>query len=168
MNTPAVKNPQNSNNKIPGLLVPIATGKLILPMTSVAEIVPYQPLRPVQQVADEEIPGWYLGSLAWRGVMVPALSFEVLNGGAIAPITPDSRLIVLNNTGVNSQLPFLSIPTSGIPRLSYVAADNIFENPNLPVKGYEKMQVIVAGEPATLPDIPKVEQICAILLGYQT
>ena len=166
MNTPTAGDLANKNDKIPSLLVPMATGSLIVPTVSVAEIVPRQPLQPRQPLANEETPVWYLGNLPWRGVMVPTLSFEALNGDPVAPITAESQLLVLNNTGVHAQLPFISLITSGIPRLRQVAAGDISENPALPLKDYAQMQVIVTGEPAILPDIPKIEQACAQLLGY--
>lgn len=156
----------DQTNEIPSLLVPMSDIKLLLPTVSVAEMIPYQAPQARQQVVYDSVPDWYLGNLAWRGVAVPMLSFERLNGELAANISADSQILVLNNTGVNAQLPFLCLPTQGIPRLSRVAMSEIAENTQALLKEYEEMRVHVAGEQAVIPDVAKMEETCAKMLGY--
>jgi len=154
-----------NTNEIPSLLVPMADSKLVLPTVSVAEMIPYQEPQARQAVALDTIPDWYLGSLNWRGVSVPMLSYESLNGDAAPDILPFSQILILNNTGVSSQLPFLCFPTQGIPRLSRVAMNEISQNTEAYVKEYEQMHVYVAGEQGVIPDVSKLEHSCINMLG---
>lgn len=154
----------NSATEIPSLLVPMGANKLVLPTVSVAEMVAYQ----APQINPEpagETPSWFLGDFLWRGVKVPMVSYEVLNGDALPDIKADSQLVVLNCTGVNKQLKFICMPTQGIPRLSRVAANEISENTRVNAKDYDQMQVFVAGEQAAIPDVEKLELECVRLLG---
>ena len=166
MDTPVVTEFDDNINEIPSLLVPMSNCKLILPTVSVAEMIPYQPPQERQNVVTDEIPKWYLGNLTWRGVSVPMVSYEQLNGELETPIRPESQLLILNNTGVSQKMPFICVPTQGIPRLSRVAANEISENKDVQLKDFEEMRVSVAGEAAVIPDITRLEQIMAVTLGY--
>lgn len=168
MNSPAVTTDNtegSSHNEIPSLVVPMAESlKLVLPTVSVAEMVPYQPPQTHPKV-QENAPSWFLGAVNWRGVIVPMVSYELLNGKEAPAIRSDSQLLVLNNTGVHPHLPFVCLPTQGIPRLSRVAVSEISENTQEPLAQYDQMHVFVAGEQATIPDVSKIEQACVDVVG---
>jgi chemosensory pili system protein ChpC len=166
MNSPVVSGSDSNTNEIPSLLVPMLDHKLVLPTVSVAEMTPYQTPQPRQPVAVDDVPDWYLGSFSWRGIMVPMVSYELLNSGNLAPVKPESQIIILNNTGVNQNLPFVCLPTQGIPRLSRVAVNEISENTHSQRDEYDQMHVFVAGEEAVIPDVTKIEMACANLFGY--
>lgn len=155
-----------STNEIPSLLVPMANVKLVLPTVSVAEMIPYQAPQARQTVVVDSIPDWYLGNLNWRGVTVPMLSYEQLNGEAAPEILPHSQILILNNTGVDARLPFVCMPTQGIPRLSRIAANEISENTEAFLKEFDQMHVYVAGEQAIIPDVGKLERACVDMLGF--
>lgn len=150
----------NIENEIPCLLVPITDKKLLLPTVSIAEMLSYErpdPCRPVDEPAN-----WYLGDLKWRGIHVPMLSIEAMTGGDIAPVTVNSQIAILNNTGVNAGLPFISFLTQGIPRLSRVSPQEISgsgENAG----DFFDMNVTVAGEQGIIPDVSKLEEACVQL-----
>ena len=171
MNAPVVGSANNDSgvantDEIPSLLVPMANAKLVLPTVSVAEMIPYQAPQACQTVVFDTIPDWYLGNLNWRGVSVPMLSYEQLNGEPAPKILPHSQILILNNTGVDTQLPFLCMPTQGIPRLSRIAVNEISENADAFIKEYDQMHVYVAGEQAIIPDVSKLERTCASMLGF--
>lgn len=166
MNAPVVSSNDNNASEIPSLLIPMAGNMLVLPTVSVAEMTPYQAPQASRSLTTKTSPDWYLGDFLWRGVMVPMISYERLSQGHLAEILPESQVIVLNSTGVSQQLPFLCIPTQGIPRLSRVAANEISQNTQAVLHEYNQMQVLVAGEEAVIPDVEKMEQACVNLLGY--
>lgn len=152
------------NTEIASLLVPIANRQLLLPTVSVAEMLPFQ--KP--QLRDSEfsqLPTWFLGSVRWRGVKVPMVSYEALNGDDIPPIKGVSQMAILNNTGVDSSLPFLCFPTQGIPRLSRVTPELIKEDSSQARMIYDEMSIIVNEESAVIPDIKKIEQAVVALLA---
>ena len=163
MSTPVLRTRGNDSNEIPSLLVPMSGYKLILPTVSVAEMIPYQS---PQQVELESAPEWYLGNLSWRGLSVPMLSYDILNDQAPVSVVAESQIIVLNNTGVSPKLPFICIPTQGIPRLTRIADNEISANAEGDLKPYDMMKVFVAGEDAIIPNVEKLEQACAEFLAY--
>jgi len=154
-----------SASEIPSLLVPMQGYKLLLPTVSVAEMVAYQ----APQVGSEhmhEAPKWFLGYFLWRGIQVPMISYEVLNGDALPTVKDNSQLAILNRTRGDSHSNFIGIPTQGIPRLSRVVANEVSENTQLSAKVFDQLQVFVAGEPAVIPDIESIERECERLLNF--
>ena len=156
METTLITN-QNTNvaDEVPSLLVPIATKPLLLPTVSVAEMLPYKEPQPPKQANH---PVWYMGDVLWRGVMVPMISYEAINGGDVAPIKGVSQMAVLNNTTNHPKLPFIALPTQGIPRLSRVVKSNIDQDPDAQVQPYDQMHVKVVQELAIIPNIAALEQ----------
>lgn len=161
MNSPLIKDEKST--EISSLLVPMVDHQLLLPTVSVAEMIPY--FQPNQEDHPIGAPNWFLGHLSWRGVQVPIISFEAINGHDIAPIQPSSQIAILNNTGQHNKLHFIAMPTQGIPHLCRVVASEISDNRHIPCQNYELRQVFVAGEQAAIPDIERLEQACIQILA---
>lgn len=158
--------PEDDNStQIPSLLVPIKGVDLLLPTVSVAEMIPFQPPLANPSINAKNSPLWYLGNLAWRGMKVPMISIEAINGGKLSLVKEDSQIVVLNNTGVNDALPFLCFPTQGIPHLSRVDANEISEVDGDDLADFDAIRVSMAGSVAVIPDVAKLETACAELLS---
>jgi len=142
-------------SNVPCLLVPLLDRVLLLPSVAVAEMAP---MRPVGSVANA--PKWLLGFYEWRGARVPVLSFESINGGPLTPLNPQGRMAVLNNTGVNDKLPFVAVPTQGIPRMVRVNEEDIVENTDRQRQAFELLQVKLGMEQFVIPNISALEKAC--------
>lgn len=145
----------DDGSEVACLLVPLLDRVLLLPSVSVAEMAP---MRPVGSVANA--PKWLLGFYEWRGFRVPVMSFESINGGPLTPLNPQGRMAVLNNTGLHDRLPFIAIPTQGIPRMVRVNEDNIIENAEKQRQAFDVMQVRVGSEQFVIPNISALEKAC--------
>lgn len=153
---------QFTDGEVPCLLLPVTFGQLLLPTVTIAEMMPYQSPQPKTQ----KTPPWFLGDLFWRGLTIPLVSFEQMTGRDSAAVGDDSQVAVFNHTGVNDQLPFLAIPTTGIPRLSRITSEEIVALTKVEVKPYEIMHVSISGgEAAIIPDVSALESACVELLG---
>lgn len=134
-------------------LIPLQGGRLILPHTAIAEIVPYIKPEPL-----EGAPSFLLGRVNWRGQEVPLISFEAACGEAAPALNPHARLAVLNTLNGGAALPFFAVLTQGIPQLAQVDEANLqpieHETMLSPLTLY---QVLVNGEPATIPNLDAVE-----------
>ncbi|MFL0796276.1 MAG: chemotaxis protein CheW [Cellvibrionaceae bacterium] len=146
---------EQAATEIASLLLPISGVKLLLPTTSVAEVVPY-----VSPVKDREGPNWYLGDFLWRELEVPVISLELFNGEEFSGPQSRSRLAVLNNTGVSEKLPFIAIVSQDFPRLTRVKEDEISQREAEPKEG-NLMAVSASGETAIIPNIGAIERAYA-------
>ncbi len=140
------------DSEIPCLILPLVDCNLLLPTVTVAEMVSHKPLE-----RKPDSPDWFLGLFDWRDRKIPVLSYEVLNGSGLSPLNAKCRVAVLNNTGISDKLPFLAIPTQGIPRLSRVAKEDIVENLDKAKRAVDLMQIKVGVEQLAIPDIAALE-----------
>lgn len=140
-------------SEVASLMIPIASGLLLVPTVTVAEMVPFK----FPEKADG-LPDWYLGNFRWRDQMIPMISIEGLNGEEVPAFSSDCRIAVLNNTGVDERLPFLGLATQGIPRLSRVKAEEIHQTEDVELKTFDLMSVYHAGESVIIPNIEAIEK----------
>ncbi len=139
---------------VPSLMIPLAGRTLLAPTVTVAEMVPYAEAAPIA-----DAPDWLLGHFMWRDQKVPLLSFEVLSGEAKPDIQPKSRVAVFNNTGVSDELPFIAVPTQGIPKLVRVGCEDIFALEEKACRAFERLHVALDGDELVIPDISALEQV---------
>lgn len=155
----------DNKGKMSCMLIPIKAQTLIVPSVTVAETAMVAPIFP-----DNSGPDWFLGYYSWRNGRVPLLSFEKLNGESVAGINPNGRIVVFNNTGVSDDVPFIAIPTQGIPRTQPVGEEDILGH-NTANQAFEIMHIRVGVEELVIPDIAGLEKAyCAYKstrrLGY--
>ena len=145
----------SKGSDIPCMLVQLLNCTLLLPTVSVAEMAPMNPIGSITNA-----PNWLLGTYEWRNTRVPVISYEGINGGPVTPLNPQGRMAVLNNTGIDQRLPFVAIPTQGIPRMVRVGESDIVENTDKQQRTYDDMQVKVGMEEFVVPNIAALEQAC--------
>ncbi|MAE21382.1 MAG: chemotaxis protein CheW, partial [Pseudomonas sp.] len=80
----------SEQDQIDCLLVPLKDRHLLMPNVTVAEVVPFSHLLTTNTSTD-----WLLGRLDWRGTLVPAVCYELLNGLAAPAPNPDARFIIV-------------------------------------------------------------------------
>ena len=82
----------------------------------------------------------------------------------LLPNLSQPQISIFNNTGVNTQLPFFAIPTTGIPHLSRISPETIKAVKTEPGP-YETMHVNIDGGVAVIPDISSLERACVEALN---
>lgn len=135
------------------MMIPIKGQTLVVPKISIAEMAQVAPIFP-----DNSGPDWFLGYYSWRDGRVPLVSFEKLNGESVAGINPNGQIAVFNNTGVREDVPFIAIPTQGIPRDIQVAQEDILGFNNKSTRLYEVVHLRVGVEELVVPDITGLEK----------
>lgn len=145
------------------LLLPVVDKFLLLPNVSIAEIVDY-----AKTEASTNGPKWLLGHIDWRGLRLPVVSYDALNGGAsdagalhegdsAAPSNTKGRIAILNTIGAtHDKRPFIAMVTQGIPRLAKVNSEML-----QPIEGEtgpaDLMLVELEGQTAVIPNIEYIE-----------
>ncbi len=147
---------EESLSIIASLYLPVVGKNLVLPNVSVAEIVDYQTPEPVTGA-----PEWYLGTIQWRGVNLPIISYDLLNQGLLPSTPNNTRLAVINTIGSeHTKLPFFAIVTQGIPSQVKVDQESIKEIETDDSQGpADLMKVSIMGDDATIPNIEYIEQM---------
>jgi len=147
-----------SSEVIASLYIPVSGKMLLLPNVSVAEIVDYQ----VPQTDPEASEPGYLGTIEWRGVPVPVISYELANGESTEFPDVGERIALINHISQNdpegSRTPFFAIVTQGIPRLVKIDESNI-KSTESTTGNADVMQVEVNGDPMIIPNLEYLQNI---------
>ncbi|MCK4710421.1 MAG: chemotaxis protein CheW [Gammaproteobacteria bacterium] len=96
--------------------LPLVDWQLILPNSTVAEIIAYS--KPEQPGED-----WYDGLLSWRGVMVPVVSIEGMCQRNQQEPGHRSRTAIIYNLSGDKKLPYIGVILQDIPR-AYLAEED--------------------------------------------
>lgn len=152
-----------SNDELRGVLVQTADERLLLPNTTVAEMMSRVPVEPLP-----DVPDWLVGQIAWQGLSVPVLSFARLAGLGQDPVGGNAKLLVLKALGGNPRLPYFALLTPSFPRLVSVPRDGLLADATedaLPLGVH--MRVLLGEESALLPDLERLEAMVdeALSLG---
>ena len=144
--------------EIYSLLVPLATGRLLVPRACVAEITGYQV--PAVMVG---APPWYLGLASWSGRQVPMISFEGLCGQPTPAVSARSRLVVLHAMGERVEAGAYALVSQGFPQLVRVSAEVSRPDPAYAVAPSDPLicRVRMLNETPWIPDLDRIEVMIA-------
>lgn len=141
--------------EIRSVLIPLGNRQLLLPNAVVAEVMGYQTPDPV-----DEAPEWFLGNIAWRGIMIPVVSYEAMGGEEVMTPGHRGRIAIMNALSNHPRLSHFGLVVQAIPSLVRVSVDNV-----LPVADAEdandpliRQVVELDMSPAYIPDLDEVEQ----------
>ena len=134
------------------VLIPTAGYQLLLPNVSVAEILPWRRIKPI-----ENTDPWCLGVLGWRGESVPVVRFEEL-------VTPSDKarrtgrcLVVMNRSHSVRSKPFWALAADGLPRMLQLDAEDVGESARTP-NAAESACVSLGSEEASIPNLAYLEE----------
>ncbi len=141
-----------SHQPISSVLIPMQQRPLLIPSACIAAVQDYS--RPEQNYPETE---WLLGDLLWRGIKIPVVSFERLNGGRFAEFSATNRIAIMHRTGKSDDLPFYAMVVQGIPQPLTLMREEVRNSAE--EKGpMEKHRVILREVPASIPDLILLEQ----------
>ena len=143
-------------------LIATQSRSLLLPNTAIAEIVRYTEPQPANPAPD-----WLLGTMVWRGLRIPVVSYERASGEAVTEYDSSARIAVLNGVHSGAALQFYAIVIRNNPRLLKVLRDDICKESGADREKFQLQQVVVKDVTATIPDLAAFEQLISDA-GIQT
>jgi chemosensory pili system protein ChpC len=143
---------------IRGVAIAVTGGRLLLPNATIAEVITYSDPEPVPGA-----PGWLLGRIRWRGWKLPIVSFARMAGFSEVEGERGSKVAVLKALSGNPRLPYFAMLTQGFPRLTTVSAEALLIDAEAGESLPEGVlsQVTLRDEPASIPDLGRIEQLIA-------
>ncbi len=137
-----------------GVLLPVGSRFLLLPTSSVAEVIGYR-----EPKADADAPAWWLGWIDWRGLRTPVVSFEQAIGCQESVRgSQRARIAILNTLNGNAALPYIGVYTLGISRLARITADNLAEDTSEDPESPLVLEAIrIDEQPAWIPNMDELE-----------
>lgn len=136
------------------LALPIVGERILLPNAVVAEVFA---AGAVSATADG--PEWLLGSLPWRGLVLPLVCMEAAVGGASLAPGARSKVVVINALSGNESLENYAILVQGIPHQVMATDQTVaLEQPPNGARPFVVADLRVEGEKAFIPDLDAVEK----------
>ena len=136
-------------------IIPLTDMNLVMPNTSIAEVIGYS-----KPSAVNGSPDWFLGMVSWRGLTIPIVSFEKANEVKFSRKSKSTRIAVLNGLSGNNELSFYGVVVQGIPRLASLDESSIQEISKPKMKlPLALAQAEIADQDAVIPDQEKIEKM---------
>lgn len=150
-----------NNQTLACVMIPMIGRQLLLPNVSLAEVVDYSP-DPNRRA---DAPAWLAGHLEWRGLTLPAISYDAVRSGELTlPTHRRGRVVILNSiVDDNRKHPFIALVTQGIPSQNRITEGQIMRLDS-DVGIADLMEVEVDGERAWIPDLDYLEGLVRQLL----
>lgn len=137
------------------MMIPAAEETLLLPTSVMAEVVDFQPPRPIN-----DAPPWLLGQIDWENRQVPVFSFGALiNATEVGEVSARSKIMILKSLTESTRMPYLGLLMSDLPRPVQVREKDPQQT------GDEKKslgvfsRVQLEGEDAIIPDMDRLAHL---------
>ena len=137
------------------MLIPTDTETLLLPTSTMAEVIDYSPPEPM-----DATPPWLLGQVEWESRQVPVFSFNALiNGTDVGEAPPNSKIMILKSLSNSAKVPYLGLLLGGLPRPVTIKEERLVEI------GDEKKslgvfsRVTVDDDEAIIPDLDRLTHL---------
>jgi len=141
-------------------LIPLEDMRLVLPNTSIAEVVTHQTIESPEY---DNAPSWVIGQVQWRGIKIPLISYEQASEetsfktNSRFSSSKSIRVVVLNATTHSDTLPFYAMVAQGIPRLMALNENAIIDAPEQSDTPYVLRNTLIDANPAIIPNLEKIE-----------
>ena len=134
--------------EIRALLAPIHDNGILVPGSAVAEVIDYAQPDPFA-----DAPDWLLGELEWNAWQIPVVHFAHLIGATPeTTVPPRSRILVVKSLAESSNVGYIGLIITGMPRLRTVTTGNLAESEEETSLGVFS-HVTVEDQPAIIPDL---------------
>ena len=144
--------------EIYSLLVPLATDRLLIPRSCVAEVIGFQP--PSEMTG---APPWYLGLIPWNGRNLPLVSFEGCCGEQIPAASSRSRIVILHAVSPRIDAGYVALVSQGFPQLVRVSREIVAvdDSRNFAQRSPVICQISMLNESPLVPDLDRLEKMVA-------
>jgi chemosensory pili system protein ChpC len=132
------------------VLMALPGGKLMLPNTSVSEIITYAAPEVV-----ENGPQWLLGVIRWKGYRLPLISFSALVDWLPQESVAGAKIAILKGLSGETRLPYFAILTQGFPRLVNIDSERLIDDPEHVSDYY--FSAYLDGDAVSIPNLENIE-----------
>lgn len=136
------------------LLIPLEKERLLVPRSTVAEVIRYEP---PAETDDED--SWYRGKVAWNNIDIPVVSIERLSGMAAPMPVGNTRIVVLEPVSGGEMKPY-GLLAEGFPQMVRVSREvmELDQSYKAPESSAIICRVQLLQEQALIPDLELIEQ----------
>lgn len=147
---------QKSSDYVHCMLIPMSQYYLLLPNTTIAEVIP-MPKLAENVTADSTILGFY----HWRDNILPVIDLDVLMTDALpkgnAP-RPAHKLCIINGIHIEAQIQLYAAPCHGVPQLITLNASALQASEETEENPWIYSQLKIGHKTAFIPNLDAIEK----------
>ncbi len=140
-------------DQVRSLWIPLREVNMLLPNVAIAEVGNYR-------VPDDlpDRPDWLLGTIDWRGQIIPVVSLELLCGEKIPANPVYSRLIIINSVRTDSPVRHYALVAAALPR-SILFDNTIVDDVDTCDLPALQCRVYIGREQAVVPNLDYLQEM---------
>lgn len=142
----------NSFDFIPCMLIPLQQHYLLLPNSTIAEVIPMPRLREVENKAD-----YWVGQCDWHSWQLPVIDLESLVESESYDISDANKLCVLQGINTNAAVSVYALPCYGVPQLIHLNESALKLAQDTSESDYLHYQIQIGNKVAYIPNLDKIE-----------
>ena len=142
-----------SSNQVPSILIPLQEQVLLLPRTTIAEIIPY-----LQPKYLPNAPRWLCGTVRWREQILLLVSFEALQKKPVPALSNHAYIVILNTVRKHSNRKFYALIVQNIPQLILAHTNNLSASSKAPNSPLLYCYAEINQIPVLIPNLEYLEK----------
>lgn len=127
---------------------------LVVPYTAVAEVIGFELPTPFVKS-----PEWLIGQINWRGISIPVVSFDKVEGASHKDYTQSLHVAIFNRLS-DTNLDFIGLVVQGVPAMHRLRAKEI-ELVTQTKDSFLSMEVLINQQQGFIPNIEWIEKCIA-------
>lgn len=143
---------ENSTDFIPCMLIPLQDHYLLLPNSTIAEVIPKPPIN-----KEAAKPNYWLGKCNWHNHELPVINLESLIEEKESDISDATKLCILHGINTTANIPVYALPCYGVPQLIYLNESALNLADDADNSEFLHFQMRIGNKTAYLPNLDTVE-----------
>ena len=143
---------EQSTDFIPCMLIPLQQHYLLLPNTTLAEVIPMPQLDEVNGK-----PQYWVGQCNWHSWQIPVIDLEGMVQDNPADTADANKLCVIRGINDSSSVSVYGLPCYGVPQLFYLTESALKPVENADESNYLHSQIQIGNNIAYIPNLDNIE-----------
>jgi len=145
---------EQTTDFIPCMLIPLKEHYLLLPNSTVAEVIPMPRLSPPISK-----PNYWVGECSWHSTTLPVIDLESLVAGNNSEVDDANKLCVLHGINDEAQIGVYSLPCYGVPQLIHLNESALKLALDSEDSDFLHYQITIGNKIAYIPNLDAIESI---------
>jgi len=142
----------NSSDFIPCMLIPLQQHYLLLPNSTIAEVIPMPRVRAV-----DDKPNYWIGQCDWHSWQLPVIDLESLVENEVYDISDANKLCVLHGINTSADVSIYALPCYGVPQLIHLNESALKLALDTGDSDFVHYQIQIGNKVAYIPNLDKIE-----------
>ncbi|NOQ94783.1 MAG: chemotaxis protein CheW [Methylophaga sp.] len=144
---------ENSSDFVPCMLIPLQQHYLLLPNSTIAEVIPMPRL-----TSANDKPNYWVGECNWHERQLPVIDLESLVESEDYDTADAHKLCVLHGINDNADVDIYALPCYGVPQLIHLNESALKLAQDSGTSDFLHYKIQIGNKVAYIPNLDKIEE----------